>query len=311
MGSLRNGLLWAAQNRWLGEHLPRMRFVRAAVRRFMPGETVDAALEVAQRFAERKVTTTFTYLGEAVHDASQADEATSQYLGVLDRVAALHLDTEISVKPTHLGFDVDRDMAATNLGRLAARAEELGTCVWLDMESSPYVEGTIEVYRHALAAHPRTGICLQAYMRRTAGDVASLLPLGPSIRLVKGAYKERKDVVYQRKREIDESFFDLAMTILQSEHRDRTRLALGTHDVDLIERIDGTARDKGIGRDAFEVAMLYGIRQADQFSLAQAGYRVRCLIAFGTAWYRWYVRRLAERPANVWFLVRNIFARSG
>jgi len=311
MGLTRNALLWAAQNRWLGEHLPRMRFVRAAVRRFMPGETVDAALDVAQRFAGRKVATTFTYLGEAVHDASQAEEATAQYLGVLDRVAALHLDTEISVKPTHLGFDVDGDLAATNLGRLAARAEELGTCVWVDMESSHYVQGTIDTYLKALTRYPRTGICLQAYLRRTARDVDSLLPLGPSIRLVKGAYKEPKELVYRRKREIDESFFDLAMTILRSEHRDRTRLALGTHDVDLIERIERSARESGVGRDGFEVAMLYGIRQADQFRLAQEGYRVRCLIAYGTAWYRWYVRRLAERPANVWFLLRNIFARPG
>jgi proline dehydrogenase len=307
MSLTRNALLWAAQNEWLGEHLPRRRFVRAAIRRFMPGETLDAAIKAAQQFAQRKVGTTFTYLGEAVHDAAQADAATEHYLEVLDAIHASGLDTEISVKLTHLGYDVDQALATRNLERLAAKAEELGNFVWIDMESSAYVQGTVDAYREVLAKHPNTGICLQAYLKRTQKDVADLLQLGPAIRMVKGAYKESKDLVVGKKARVAESFFDLSMTILKSPGR--KRLVLATHDVELIERIDKAANAAVIGRSAFEVAMLYGIRQADQFRLAQEGYKVRCLIAYGTAWYRWYVRRLAERPANVGFVIRNMFSR--
>jgi proline dehydrogenase len=187
MGVARSAILWAADNRWLREHLPRYRFVRRSVARFMPGERLDDALAAATTLATDGLPTTFTALGENVSTPAEADSVLGDYLEAYDRIADRGLDTEISVKPTHLGFDVDRDLAAKNLARLAERARERDNWLWLDMESNRYVEPTVELYRELRESHANTGICLQAYLRRTAEDVESLLPLDPSVRLVKGA----------------------------------------------------------------------------------------------------------------------------
>jgi proline dehydrogenase len=276
----------------------------------MPGETVDAALDAAGRFAAAKLPTTFTYLGENVTSEAEAAQVTEHYLGVLDRVAERGLDTEISVKLTHLGFDLGLDRASANLERLIRRAQEHGNRVWIDMEASHYVEGTLDVYRRALDVSPDLGLCLQAYLHRTAKDLDALLPLRPSIRLVKGAYREPSDVAIQSKPAVDGNFLALIRTMLGAVGEGRFgRLAVATHDLTLIRRVDAAAAALGLGRDAHEVQMLYGIRQVEQFRLAASGRRTRSLIAYGPAWYPWYVRRLAERPANILFVARNLFVR--
>ncbi len=306
MGVARSAILWAADNRWLREHLPRYRFVRRSVARFMPGERLDDALAAASRLAVDGLPTTITALGENVATRDEAERVLADYLEAYAAIAARGLDTEISVKPTHLGLDVDGDLAAENLARLAERAEELGGRLWLDMESHRYAEPTVELYRELRSAHPNTGICLQAYLLRTAGDVESLLPLDPSIRLVKGAYKEPDEVLVGDRGIIDESFRVLALRLLEGLGA-KGRLVLGTHDVDLIGRIESDAKVRGIGRDGYEVAMLYGIRSADQLRLAREGFSVRTLISYGSYWYPWFMRRIAEKPVeNTLLALRNL-----
>jgi len=300
MNPLREGLLWASGNTTLREHLPRFRAVRKTVDRFMPGETADLALGAAQRLAGDDLPVTFTLLGENVDDASQATAATGEYLRLLDRIEELGLDAEVSVKITQLGFDVDPDATMHHLERLAARSDAMGRAVWIDMESTSYVDGTLELYRSLLARHPNAGLCLQAYLRRTWDDVQELAALGPTIRLVKGAYREPKEHAFQDKRLIEESYFRLASHLATSARR----LALGTHDTELVARIASAVPG---GHDAFEVAMLYGIRVDEQRRLRTEGYAVRTLISYGPYWYPWFMRRIAEKPvANTLLALRNL-----
>jgi proline dehydrogenase len=307
---LRSAILWAAGNAWLRRTVPRLPFARRAVRRFMPGETLDDALRAAQAFRNRGLPTTFTHLGENVTNRDEADAVVEHYLLVLDRIAALGLDTEISVKLTHLGFDLGRDVALGNYLRLVDAARAKGRWVWIDIESSPYVEGTLEIYRRGLEASPDVGLCLQAYLHRTPSDVADLARRGGSIRLVKGAYREPPELSLQRREDVSRAFVHVSRQILREVAEGRIRrFAAATHHLELLPRVREAAAGLGLGDDAFEVQMLYGIRQAEQFRLAASPTPVRSLIAYGPAWYAWYVRRLAERPANLWFVVRSLFAR--
>lgn len=300
MDPLRGALLWASGNAALGERLPRSRVVRKTVARFMPGESADDALAAAEGLADQGIPASFTLLGENVTELAQATGAAGEYLRLLDRIDGLGLDAEISVKLTQLGFDLDRDATMVHVERLADRSAASGRTLWIDMESVAYVDGTIDLYRALLAKYPNSGLCLQAYLRRTWDDVQALAPAGPSIRLVKGAYRESKEHAFQDKHLIDESYLRLACHLATSARR----LALGTHDTDLIARIETAAPG---GRDAFEVAMLYGIRTDEQHRLAAEGIRVRTLIAYGPYWYPWFMRRIAEKPvANSLLALRNL-----
>jgi proline dehydrogenase len=306
---VRDVLLWASRNPTLATLAPRLWFVRRAVRQFLPGETLEAALEAARTFAARGLPATLTHLGENVATREEAEAATAHYLKVLRRVHELGLDAEVSLKLTHLGLDVDRTLALANLERVVEAAAGLGNWVWVDMESSPYVDATLDLYRKVLGSWPQVGVCLQAYLYRTEDDLETLLPLRPSVRLVKGAYREPPQVAHRRRDRVDQSFLRLSRRILEAVRAGRVRrFALATHDLRLVARAERMRRELGLPRaEAFEVQMLYGIRQADQFRLVERGFRCRCLITYGTGWYPWYVRRLAERPANLWFVLRNVF----
>jgi proline dehydrogenase len=306
MGVARNAALWAVDNRWLRERLPRYRFVRASVRRFMPGETTDEAIAAAKRLGAQGLPTMFTVLGENVTNLDATRLVVEDYRAVYDRISTEGLDTEISVKPSHLGVDLDPDATMTNLEELAATAAEHDNWLWLDMESAPYVDPTLDLYRKLRAGHPNVGIALQAYLKRTADDLDSLMPLDPTIRLVKGAYREPREVVFGSREVIDEAYRRLALLIL-ARKGPVGRLALGTHDVDLVRQIRSDAH----GREGFEVHMLYGIRSADQVRMAADGYRIRTLISYGTHWYPWYMRRIAEKPIeNSLLALRNLVSRN-
>ena len=306
MGLVRNAVLWAADNRWLRVHLPRYRFVQASVRRFMPGETTEEAIAAARRLAEQGLPTMFTLLGENVTNLGAARRVVEDYRATYDGIVSEGLDTEISVKPSHLGVDLDRDAAMANLDELATTAAEHANWLWLDMESAPYVDPTLDLYRKLRAGHPNVGIALQAYLKRTADDVDSLMPLDPTIRLVKGAYREPREIVFGSREVIDEAYRRLALLIL-ARKGPQGRLALGTHDLDLVRQIQSDAH----GREGFEVHMLFGIRSADQVRMAADGSRVRTLISYGTHWYPWYMRRIAEKPIeNSLLALRNLVSRS-
>lgn len=305
MGVARSAILWAADNRWLSENLPRYRFVRRSVARFMPGETLNDALAAAGRLADRSLPAMFTALGENVTELSEAKRVTEHYLDVYDRIAESGVDIEVSVKPTHLGMELDQNAALANLEDLAVKAEAHSNWLWLDMESERFLDGTLELYRKLRTGHPNLGICLQAYLKRTAEDIDGLMPLDPTIRLVKGAYREPEQLVFRSRGVIDEAYRRLALLIL-ARKGSHGRLALGTHDVDLIRMIEAIAGS----RDAFEVHMLFGIRQGDLLRMVADGYVARSLIAYGTYWYPWFMRRIAEKPVeNTLLALRNVIAR--
>ena len=303
---LRRLLLWCARNTWMREHLPNLPFMQRAVHRFMPGDTIDDALGAAVALQVLGIATIYTKLGEALTDLSQAQDVADHYLELLGRIKTSEIDGEISVKPTQLGLDIDEDACFAHLRTLAEAAEAQGSYLWIDMEDSAYVDRTLDLYQRLRATCPRTGICLQAYLRRTAKDVERLLPINPAIRLVKGAYDEPRSIAFQRKREVDANYLGIAVTLLRESRNRPLRIGLGTHDVELVQQIATHAGAAGIPKTAFEVQMLYGIRAKEQRALTRSGYRVQTLIAYGPAWYRWYMRRLAERPANVLFALRQL-----
>ena len=304
---MRRLLLWMARNRWLRDHLPKLWFARRAVRRFMPGEDPGSALDAAARFKADGIASEFTRLGENVTNMDEADAVAEHYLGLLDDIKTRGLDGEVSVKLTQLGYDIDVERTLAHTQRLAARAGEHGKTLWVDMEGSAYAEGTIAFYERLKATHPNTGLCLQSYLHRTAADVQRLLPLSPQIRLVKGAYAEPPTIAYQSRHDVDTNYVAVAVALLEAKQADpAVRLGLGTHDVRLIEQIAEHAVALGLPKSSFEIQMLYGIRMDQQRRLASEGYLVRDLIAYGEAWYPWYMRRLAERPANVLFALRQI-----
>lgn len=303
---MRRVFLWAARNAWLKERLPRLGFMRRAVRRFMPGETLESALDAAAPLEAAGIGTMYTKLGENLSSLDEADAVADHYIAVFDAIAARGYHGEVSVKPTQLGLDLDEDRALTHLIRLAEHAAATDSYLWVDMEGSDYVEATVRLYERLRAVQPRTGICLQAYLRRTSADIERLRPLDPAIRLVKGAYDEPASIAYREKRQVDASYLGLAVDFLKSGRGRPIRLGLGTHDVALVEQIAEAVAPAGIGRDGFEVEMLFGIRAKEQYRLAREGYRVQTLIAYGEHWYPWYMRRLAERPANVTFAIRSL-----
>ncbi len=308
MSLMRSMLLAASQNQWLRHRAANYPFVRRTVARFMPGETLDDALGAAQTLRGKKIGTVFTYLGENIKDRSEAQQVAEHYLEVLQRIREKGLQAEISVKLTQLGLDFSPDLCFEHLNAIIERAQKNST-VWVDMEASNYVDATLGLYRRALAAHPNVGICLQAYLHRTKDDLSKLLPLRPSIRLVKGAYNEPPQIAFPSKQDVDESYFELGMDMLRAKKENRcVRAAFGTHDVALIRRLADLASAEGFEKKDFEVQMLYGIQRAEQERLASEGCTSVVLVAYGSYWYPWFVRRLAERPANLWFMVRNVFA---
>ena len=303
---MRSFLLWCAQNPWLATHVPRWRFARRAVKRFLPGEQFDDALKAAIAFKAKGIGTLFTRLGENVKDLSEATSTVEHYESVLAKMTAAGIDAEVSVKPTQLGLDIDDEAAYANLDRLARAAEKAKSFLWLDMEGSAYTQATIELYQRLRADHPRTGVCLQAYLYRTVQDALGLMELKPAIRLVKGAYAELPDRAYTNKNDVDANYLALCSLLLADVKRGRLRLVLGTHDVELVSRATRFAHALGLENAQVEVNMLYGIRTDEQLRLAAEGYVVKDLIAYGDAWYQWYLRRLAERPANVMFVARQL-----
>jgi proline dehydrogenase len=307
MSVMRNVLLAASTNAWLRERAMKARFVRRSVSRFMPGEQVEDALRAAGELRSGGITTILTQLGENITRVEEFEQVTQHYLDVLDKVAASGLDAQISIKPTQLGLDLDRVLCERNLDRLIERAEQRNNFVWIDMESSPYVDPTLDLYRRARAKSKRVGVALQAYLYRTAKDVESLIPLGPAIRIVKGAYLEPPTVAFPKKSDTDESFYRLCTRLMANDaQRAGTLLHIATHDVTLAGRLSDWIAQQKVPQSAYEFAMLYGIQREQQLRLARQGKRLRVLISYGEYWFPWYMRRLAERPANVWFVVRNL-----
>lgn len=297
-----------SRSRWLSEKVMARPFARRAVKRFMPGEELGDALDASTGLATDRLGTVLTKLGENLTAQSEADAVRDHYLDVFDQVAARKLNSHVSVKPTQLGLDFSQSRCAEHLETLARKAEATGVYFWLDMEDSSYVDRTLELYRGLRARHTRVGLAMQAYLRRTPQDLAALLPLKPTVRLVKGAYAEPAHVAFPVKRDTDLAYYDLSVELLNAAVAGQTLPIFGTHDIGLVDRIVAKAAALGVPDDGYEIHMLYGIRMAQQRALAAQGRTVKTLISYGSSWFPWYMRRLAERPANVWFVVKSAFS---
>ncbi len=274
---------------------------RALARRFVAGDTLDDAVVAARELNSSGLLVSLDHLGEEVYDRASAIQATEEYLESLDRIADEDLDSNISVKPTQLGLAIDEGLAMQSIDLLAMRAKKVGISVTIDMEDSRYTDSTVRLYEKAQAEHGNLGIALQAYLHRTPQDLARLVPLGGHIRLCKGAYVESEEVALTSNPQINAAFVEQMQTLMASEE---TKPAIATHDMSLLD----LARPLAAGRDhPFEFQMLYGVRKELQKQLVTEGYPVRVYLPFGSQWYPYLTRRLAERPSNAWFFVRAAF----
>ena len=274
----------------------------------MPGEDVGAAIKAASAFQPDGITAVLTYLGENVADAQQAGVVTNHYCDVLNMISDAGIKCELSVKLTQLGHDINTDLSFKNILRVAEVATRTKNYLWIDMEESKYVDSTLALYRKLHVEHQNTGVCLQSYLYRTADDLKSLIPLRPGIRLVKGAYREPPDRAFPKKSDVDENFFTLSEVLLDAAKRGQARPGFATHDPKLVERIQQKAQRDGVPPNSYEFQMLYGIRTEALRSLVRSGHSCRILISYGPAWFPWYMRRLAERPANVLFVLKHVWS---
>ena len=306
MALARTVLLQASRSRWLSEQLVRRSFARRAVRRFMPGERLEDALTAARQLASEGIGTIVTRLGESLTGEGRPDEVCEHYLDAYDRIGREKLPTVVSVKPSQLGLDRSHDVCLGHLERLAHRAAETGSQLWIDMEASAYVDRTLALYRQLRSRHEPVGVAIQAYLRRTPQDIEGLLTLKPMIRLVKGAYAEPPDIAYAAKRDVGAQYLAEATRLLEAARLGQVVPIFATHDMSIVGQLVARASALELPLTAYELHMLYGIRAADQRALAAQGHVVRCLISYGEQWFPWYMRRLAERPANVVFALRQL-----
>lgn len=281
--------------------------LRAMSRRFVPGETVDALVGAIREANAAGLTATGNYLGESVHDEPNARQAADVYLRVLDAIGKESLDANVSLKFTQLGQDISERFLGDNLGAVLDRADEVGSFVRFDMESSEYTERTLQAFEKLWAGGRRNiGVVLQSYLRRTAGDVAHMNRLGARVRLCKGAYSEPPEVAFQARHEVDNSFVELMRVLLD----DGNYPGIATHDERMIEATVAHYRAQGYAPDRFEFQMLHGVRRDLQQQLVSDGFRVRVYVPFGEHWYPYLMRRLAERPANMLFFAGSVIQES-
>ena len=306
MKILRSSLLWASQNPKMERLVRSSRAMRPLVSRFMPGESLPEVIAAVRALGADKVPSIVTHLGENVSSDAAADQTVVEYERLISDLAATNTGSDISIKLTQFGWDVDQRRALIRVSRVVNLAAASRMTVAIDMESSPYVESTIGAYEKLAAEHQNVAICLQAYLHRTPADVRRLLPLRPHIRLVKGAYREPGDVALERRADIDSRYLSLGRDLLAAV-KEGTRVVFGTHDMKLVEQLRADAREMSVAESAFEVQMLYGIQDAGRRQLQRDGVRTRVLISYGKAWYPWFMRRLAEKPSNLSMIARNIF----
>jgi proline dehydrogenase len=311
--AMRSSLLALSHRRWLGRLATRVPITRPMVRRFVAGETLEEVLPAIERLRGQSMRTTVDVLGESVSRAEDARAAAGRYLETLDALAARGLDRNMSLKPSQMGLAIDPALARENVGAIVAKAVDTGAFVRIDMEDHTTTDATLALWREVRPVSAGAddgadvGVVIQAALRRSADDVEAIIGAGGRVRLCKGAYKEPAAVAFQAKAEVDEAYEALMLRLLRAGRYP----AIATHDVRLIRRAIEVATAEGIARDAFEFQMLYGVRRDLQEQLVGAGWTVRVYVPFGGQWYPYFMRRLAERPANVSFLIRNLWRERG
>ncbi len=270
--------------------------------RFIAGSTLEQELAVCQRLNREGFLATLDHLGESVTSLSEAETAREAYLGALEQISKMGLNATVSIKLTQLGLDFSEHECRTNVEKLVERAKALGSGVEVDMESSAYVERTLNLVSHLHAQYGSVRAVIQAYLYRSQSDIEDMCRQSIPVRLCKGAYHEPSDIAFPEKRDVDQNYVRLMTRLLDVG----TRPAIASHDENIIRRAIAYVRERNIASDRFEFQMLYGIRRDLQRRLIQDGYRLRLYVPYGDAWYPYFMRRLAERPANVWFMLRNL-----
>jgi proline dehydrogenase len=301
---LRNALLYLSNQPRVFNFVRHNGMAKGFANRFVAGETLDTALAAVKQLNRKGITATLDLLGESVRNEKEARESAAAYIEILDRIKSENLDANASVKLTAMGLDISEDLCVANMQNILDRAHELQTFVRLDMESSEYTQKTLDLFYDRLYPSYRgnVGIVLQSYLYRSYSDVEEANKAGARVRLCKGAYKEPPSVAYPEKKDVDDSYLRCMRTLLADGHYP----GIATHDEVMVNETKRFAKDNDISRDSFEFQMLYGVRRDLQEKLVREGYRMRVYVPFGTQWYPYLMRRLAERPANVAFITGNI-----
>ena len=301
---LRKTLLYLSNQQKVFTFVRRNRFAKRMASRFVAGETIEEAMAAVRALNARGITASLDLLGESVHREEEARNTAREYLTLLDRIQAEKLDANVSLKLTAMGLDVSEDLCVANMQLVLDRARDYGSFVRIDMESSHYTERTLHMFEHRLyPSYPKNvGIVLQSYLRRTEADVDKANRLGCRVRICKGAYQEPASVAFPDKRDVDENYARCMHSLMTNGNYP----GIATHDERLIADAKRFAKEKNISNDRFEFQMLYGVRRDLQERLVREGYRMRVYVPFGTQWYPYLMRRLAERPANVAFMTGNI-----
>ncbi len=306
---LRSFFLYLSGSRRARRFLMALPFATRVASRFIAGETLDDAIRTVQTLNAKGLLVSLDHLGENVHTEADATRAAQAYLDLLNRIAAMSVNSNISLKLTALGLDVSEEVCIGNMRRILTRAQETNNFVRIDMEGSAYTERTLRVFRTLREEYgfKNVGVVIQAYLFRSEADVRELAAAGANIRLCKGAYKEPPEVAFPLKADVDANYIKLMQIYLEEPARaSGAYIGVATHDDHMIDATREYVAAHQIGKDAFEFQMLYGIRPQAQEQLAAQGYKMRVYVPYGTEWYPYFMRRLAERPANVWFLLRHL-----
>jgi proline dehydrogenase len=308
---LRSLFLYLSASAGARKTLMSLPFATRVARRFVAGETLDDAIRVIRTLNGKGILATLDHLGENVHTESDANRATRDYLDLLDRIAATDVNSNASLKLTQLGLDIGEEVCLGNMRRIL-QAQEHGNFIRIDMEGSPYTERTLRIYRTLRDEYDfkNVGVVIQAYLYRSEQDVRELAAEDANIRLCKGAYMEPPEIAFPDKADVDKNYIKLMQLFLDEPIRAKgASIALATHDENMIFATQEFAAKNGIPKEQVEFQMLYGIRPQRQEQLAREGYKMRVYVPYGSEWYPYFMRRLAERPANVWFLLRQLLAR--
>ncbi|MEW5717179.1 MAG: proline dehydrogenase family protein [Chloroflexota bacterium] len=307
MPILRDVFLAMSTNAWVRRFVVGFPLSRRVTRRFVAGETIDEAIQVVRKLREQGIDVTFDQLGESVTNAAETRAAKDGYLRALDAIAANQVASQVSVKLTQMGLDINPDLCLANLREILTRAKHVGTLVTIDMEDSQHTQVTLDVFKTLREEFDNVGIVLQSYLYRSEEDLKQLIALGANVRLCKGAYKEPASVAFPQKKDVDANYIKLAQLFFESDAANRAYLDLATHDEKIIAWAKEYVTAHNVARKRFEFQMLYGIRSDLQRKIVADGYTMRVYVPCGTHWYPYFMRRLAERPANVIFLISNLF----
>jgi proline dehydrogenase len=307
---IRNFIFWLSTKRSVTDSLARRGMKHGFARRFVAGETLDEALTASEELCRKGRHVSLNHLGENVSSEAAARESCASYIQMIQEMQAKNLAGNISIKLTQLGLDLSRDLCGSLVREITRRAAELGRSIEMDMEGSAYTDATLDIFEAAQREFGNAGLAVQAYLYRTERDLQRLAQVKPKIRLVKGAYREPKSIAFQSKDDVDKNYKRLTTVLLEGAREGRFLPAIASHDIAMVSHAQAEAKRLGLPKNVYEFQMIYGIRRDLQEQVHSAGYTLQVYVPFGTDWCPYFMRRLSERPANCWFVLRSLIAES-